>query len=135
MKKGVWVGIFFAIYVIIPMFLLHYLMIKYPDIVTVSLAEMTMLYLTSLFIFTAVRFYTNLKLLADIGSALITVFYLNYVCGSITFNYMGAEATINLGRFVSIIYALLIIKIAYSIYDTAKEKVLSATDSLRVSDE
>ncbi len=126
MKKVTLLWGYFLIYIIFPALFLHFVMMKYPKLISSTTSLITMLYLFSLFVFSILQIYIKWKSIPTGLSVVSTILYLNFIFPEIKMNYMGANIVINLHDFLLIIYSLLTLKIILSIYYDIKEKHLSS---------
>ncbi|GEM_PF-5800657 len=127
MKKEVFVGAYFIIYVALPAMILHYIQIKYPEIANSNAPLYTMLFLIIIFISSVAGLYIKHSSVSVAISVVATIVYMNTVLSQMHLQIMGANITIDLRTTLYAIYALLIVKILIALYEDLKQKDLSSS--------
>ena len=125
MNKITLIWSYLLIYILLPALVLHYAMLKYPNVISSTTVLITMVYLFSLFVISILQLYTKWKSIPTGLSVMATILYINFIFPTIKMNYMGASIVISFQNLIMIMYFLLILKIVLSVYYDIKEKHLS----------
>ena len=125
MNREVNVAVYFLIYLAIPAMILHYVELEYPGIVESSVVLITMLFLLILFVASSIALYVRYETIPTMIGVIATVIYSKYVFANVHMTIMGAVISVNFKNILTIIYALLAVKIILAIYSDMKQKHLS----------
>jgi len=125
MNREVNVAVYFLIYLAIPAMILHYIELEYPGVVESFVVLITMLFLLILFVASSIALYVRYETIPTVIGVIATVIYSKYVFANVHLSIMGAVISVNFQNILTIIYALLVIKIILAVYSDMKQKHLS----------